>query len=164
VSRVTAAEATTTAPGSLAVDPLQREVLLEELAALTSSLRAPEVRATWDELAAAVDTGSVDLELSGRLETILEMVLQTGRTRRMHGAEAEQALLRLFHQTPQGSGARRALQAVDETLATLAGHSLEAMLLTLQGPGVFRLGVKTDRCSLTLEIDQHGVSVESLEV
>jgi hypothetical protein len=32
------------------------------------------------------------------------------------------------------------------------------------GPGVYRLGVKTDRCSLTLEIDRHGVTVESLEV
>jgi hypothetical protein len=163
VSPVTEA-ATAAAPGSLALDPLQREVLFEELSTLVVSIRAPEVRASWEELAAAVDARSVAPELAGRLETILEMVLHTGRVRRMHGAEAEQALLRLFHQTPRGSAARRALQAVNETLATLEGHSLQGMLFTVQGPGAFRLGLKTDRCSLTLEIDPHGVSVESLEI
>ena len=159
-----ATEATTTAPGALGVDPLQREILLEELGALVASIRAPEVRARWEELAAAVDHGGVPPELAGRLETILEMVLQTGRARRMHGAEAEQALLRLFHQTPRGAATRRALQAVNETLATLEGHSLAGMLFTVQGPGAFRLGLTTNRCRLTLDIDPHGVSVESLEV
>ena len=33
-----------------------------------------------------------------------------------------------------------------------------------QGPGVFRLGLETDRVKLTLEIDRHGITVESLEV
>jgi hypothetical protein len=156
--------ATAAAPGSLALDPLQREVLGEELAALVASIRAPEVRANWDELAAAVDQGSVASELAGRLETLLDMVLQTGRARKMHGAEAEQALLRLFYQTPRGAAARRAMQAVNETLATLEGHSLTGMLFTVQGPGSFRLGLTTDRCRLTLDIDPHGVAVESLEV
>ena len=155
---------TAAAPGAVAVDPLQREVLLEELATLVTSVRDPVGRTTWEGLAAAVDAGSVDPELNGRLEAILEMVLQTGRARRVHGAEAEQALLRLFHQTPRGAAARRALQAVNETLATLEGQTLEGMLFTVQGPGAFRLGLKTERCSLTLEIDRHGVSVESLEV
>lgn len=164
MSPMAVVEATVAVPGALAVDSLQREILLEELATLVVSLRQPEVRESWEELAAAVDAGSVAPELLGRLETILEMVLQTGRTRKMHGAEAEQALLRLFHQTPKGSAARRALQAVNETLATLEGQTLLKMLFTVQGPGAFRLGLETDRCSLTLEIDPHGVSVESLEV
>jgi hypothetical protein len=38
------------------------------------------------------------------------------------------------------------------------------MLFTVQGPGVYRLGLQTDTCRLTLEIDRHGVTVESLEV
>jgi hypothetical protein len=149
---------------ALAVDAVQREILLEELATLVVSLRDPETRSPWEILAAAVDGGAVEEELLGRLEQILEMTLQTGRVRRVHGAESEQALLRLFRQTPRGSASRRATEAVNRTLATLAGQTIETLLFTSQGPGVYRLGVETDRVKLTLEIDRHGVTVESLEV
>jgi hypothetical protein len=152
------------ATAALAIDPSQREVLLEELAMLLASLRDAETRAPWEELALGVDEGAVAEELLGRLEQILEMTLQTGRVRRVHGAESEQALLRLFHQTPRGAASRRATEAVNRTLASLAGQTIETMLFTSQGPGVYRLGLETDRVKLTLEIDRHGVTVESLEV
>ena len=150
--------------GALAVDALQREILLEELATLVVSLRGSEAGGPWENLAAAVDSGEVEEPLLGRLETILEMTLQTGRARRVHGADGEQTLLRLFQQTPGGASARRATQAVNETLTTLSGQRLEGALFSVQGPGVYRLGLATDRCRLTLEIDRHGISVESLEV
>ena len=53
---------------------------------------------------------------------------------------------------------------MNRTLATLAGQTIETLLFTSQGPGVYRLGIETDRVKLTLEIDRHGVTVESLEV
>lgn len=152
------------ATAGLAIDPSQREVLLEELAMLVVSLRDAETRAPWEELALGVDEGAVGEELLGRLEQILEMTLQTGRVRRVHGAESERSLLRLFHQTPLGAASRLATEAVNRTLATLAGQTIETMLFTCQGPGVYRLGLETDRVKLTLEIDRHGVTVESLEV
>lgn len=148
----------------LAIDAVQREVLLEELATLVVSLRDPQTRTPWEELAAAVDAGEVEESQLGRLEQILEMTLQTGRVRRVHGAESEQALLRLFHQTPRGAASRRATEAVNRTLATLAGQTIETMLFTTQGPGVYRFGIETAHCKLTLEIDRHGITVESLEV
>jgi hypothetical protein len=149
---------------ALTIDAVQREILLEELATLVVSLRDAETRTPWETLAWAVDAGAVGEDLLGRLEQILEMTLQTGRVRRVHGADSEQSLLRLFHQTPRGSASRRATEAVNRTLATLAGQTIETMLFTSQGPGVYRLGVETDRVKLTLEIDRHGVTVESLEV
>jgi hypothetical protein len=149
---------------TLAIDAVQREVLLEELATIVVSLRDPQARASWEELAAAVDAGAVEEDLAGRLEQILEMTLQTGRVRRIHGPESEQSLLRLFHQTPRGAAARRATEAVNRTLASLAGQTLDTLLFTSHGPGVYRLGIATDRCKITLEIDRHGVSVENLEV
>jgi hypothetical protein len=149
---------------AVAIDANQREILLEELATLVVSLRDPETRSPWEALAAAVDGGAVEEEMLGRLEQILEMTLQTGRVRRVHGAESEQALLRLFRQTPRGGASRRATEAVNRTLATLAGHTIETMLFTSQGPGVYRLGVETGGVKLTLEIDRHGITVESLEV
>src|SRR6202012_882980 len=82
--RPLSAAATETA---LAIDAAQREVLLEELATLVVSLRDPETRDPWESLAAAVDAGGVEEGQLGRLEQILEMTLQTGRVRRVHGAE-----------------------------------------------------------------------------
>lgn len=156
--------AATSSPNAIAVDAGQREVLLEELATLVASIRDAGARASYEELAAAVDAGEVEEGMLVRLEAFLEMALQTGRIRKIHGAEAEQALLRLFQKTPRGAAARRSTEAVNQALASLQGQTLEGALFTMQGPGVYRLGVKTDRCSLTLEIDRHGVTVESLEV
>jgi hypothetical protein len=166
---VSALSATTAVTSSaLALDATQREVLLEELATMVVSLHDPAAREPYEDLAAAIDGGSiggtVGENLLGRLEGLLEMLLQTGRARRVHGPEAEQALLRLFHQTPRGSAARRSTQSVNAALASLEGQAIEGMLFTVQGPGVYRLGIATDHCRLTLEIDRHGVTVESLEV
>ena len=148
----------------LELDALQREVLGEEVAALVAGLQSPQARASWEELAGAVAEGSVPEPLLPRLESALEMSLQTGRARKIHGADGEQALLRLFHRTPRGAAARRSTEAVNAALRQLAGQTLEGLLVTSQGPGVFRLGLSTDRCRLSLEIDRHGVTVESLEI
>ncbi|HYO14657.1 MAG TPA: hypothetical protein VE685_15795 [Thermoanaerobaculia bacterium] len=149
---------------SVAIDAAQQEVLLAELAALAGSVHDPVARVRCEELTAAVAEGAVEEDLLSFFESVLEMSLQTGRARRVHGPESEQALLRLFQQTPRGGAARRATEAVNKALAALAGQTIEKMLFTIQGPGVFRLGVETDGCKLTLEIDRHCVSVESLEV
>ncbi len=140
------------------------EVLLAEIEGVLATVREPQVRASYEELAGAVAGGTVEEGLFGPLELLVEMSLQTGRARRLHGADSERALLRLFHRTPRGAAARRATEAVNEALRTLAGQSLEEALFTVQAPGVFRLGLCTDHVRLALEIDRHGVSVESLEV
>lgn len=149
---------------ALELDATNREVLGEEIGALLDGLHAPQARAPWEALAAAVADGVVPELLLPRLESALEISLQTGRARRIHGAEGEQALLRLFHRTPRGAAARQATESVNAALRALAGQTLEELLVTSQGPGVFRLGLRTDSCRLALEIDRHGVTVESLEV
>lgn len=156
--------ATAVAIEGLELDTLQREVVGEEVAALLQGLQAPPARAPWEDLAAAVAEGAVPEPLLPRLESVLEMSLQTGRARKIHGAEGEQALLKLFHRTPRGAAARRSTEAVNAALKALAGQTIEGLVVTSQGPGVFRLGVSTDHLKLALEIDRHGVTVESLEV
>ncbi|HBL27354.1 MAG TPA: hypothetical protein DD490_11020 [Acidobacteria bacterium] len=149
---------------TLALDAFQREVVGEEIDALLSGLRSPQARFPWLDLAAAVTGGSVPEPLLARLESMLEMSLQTGRARKIHGAEGEQALLRLFHRTPRGTAARRSTEAVNAALCALAGQTLESLLVTCRGPGVFRLGLAAGGSKMALEIDRHGVTVESLEV
>jgi hypothetical protein len=164
VSGVLSPAAVTQKPALLEVNEDQQVILLAEIEVLLAAVRDPVARAPFADLASEVLTGKVGEAGRETLEKILEMSLQTGRARRVHGPEAEQSLLRLFHQTPGGAAARRATDAVNEALRRLAGQTLEDVLFTVQGPGALRLGLKTDRCRLTLEIDRHGVTVESLEV
>jgi hypothetical protein len=149
---------------AIEIEPLQGEVLLAEIAGVLATVREPRARAPYEDLANAVSGGMVEESLLGPLESLVEMSLQTGRARRLHGADSERALLRLFHRTPRGTAARQATEAVNEALRTLAGQSLEEALFTVQAPGVFRLGLRTGQVRLALEIDRHGVTVESLEV
>ncbi len=149
---------------SLEIDASQQEVLLAEIDGVLATVREPGARARYEELAGAVATGNVEEPLLGSLEALTEMSLQTGRARKLHGAESEQALLRLFHRTPRGAAARQATESVNQALKGLAGQVIEDMLFTVQAPGVYRLGLSTDRVRLALQIDRHGVTVESLEV
>jgi hypothetical protein len=149
---------------SLEIDTAQREVLLAEIDGVLATVREPGARARYEELAGAVAAGNVEEPLLGSLEALTEMTLQTGRARKLHGAESEQALLRLFHRTPRGAAARQATEAVNRALRELSGQAIEEMLFTVQAPGVYRLGLRTDRIRLALEIDRHGVTVQSLEV
>jgi len=148
----------------LKIDESQQLTLLAELEELLETVRDPAARGPFVDLAAAVVEGEVGETGLATLEKVLEMTLQTGRARRVHGAEAEQSLLRLFHQTPRGAAARRSTEAVNTALRQLAGQPLEEILFTAQGPGVFKLGLRTGSCRLALEVDRHGVTVESLEV
>ncbi len=149
---------------SLEIDASQQEVLLAEIDGVLATVREPGARARYEELAGAVATGNVEEPLLGSLEALTEMSLQTGRARKLHGAESEQALLRLFHRTPRGAAARQATESINQALKGLAGQVVEDMLFTVQAPGVYRLGLSTDRVRLALQIDRHGVTVESLEV
>jgi hypothetical protein len=149
---------------SVEIDPAQQEILLAEIDGVLETVREPGARARYEELAGAVAAGNVQEPLLGSLEALTEMSLQTGRARKLHGAESEQALLRLFHRTPRGAAARQATESVNRALRELAGQVVEEMLFTVQAPGVYRLGLRTDRVRLALEIDRHGVTVQSLEV
>lgn len=156
--------AASTAVGPLEIDAAQQEVLLEELEGLTASLTDPQARDRYAALGAEVQAGAIQAGSLATLEGFLDLLLQTGRARRVHGAEIERDLLRLYHRTPRGTAARRATEATNQALQALSGQTLESLLFTVQAPGVYRLGIQTDRCRLALEIDRHGLSVESLEV
>jgi putative component of toxin-antitoxin plasmid stabilization module len=149
---------------ALALDTAEREVLLAELAALLAVVHDREARRRYLALESAVAAGTVEEDLVPQLEGVVELSLDTGRARRMHSADGERTLLRLFGRTPRGASARQATDSVNLALAQLAGQVIEGLLFTVQAPGVYRLGIHTDRCRLALNIDRHGLSAESVEV
>jgi hypothetical protein len=159
-----AAAGSPAAGAPLAIEPAEREVVLEEIAAVAGAVREPRASARYAELAAAVAGGEVAPALAGPLQQVLEMSLSTGRARRLHGAQHEAALLRLFFRTPAGTALRHAAGAANRALSALAGQRLDAVSVTAQAPGVFRLQLDTDRCQLTLEVSRDGVEVAGLGV
>jgi putative component of toxin-antitoxin plasmid stabilization module len=148
----------------LALDIDEREVLLAELAALLAVVHDRDARHRYLALESAVASGTVEGELVPQLEGVVELSLDTGRARRMHAAEGERTLLRLFSRTPRGTTARQVTESINRALSELSGQTIEGLLFTVQAPGVYRLGIQTDRCRLALNIDRHGLSAESVEV
>jgi hypothetical protein len=147
----------------LAVDAAQSEVVLREIAALTAAL-PPDARDRYAPLVAAVAAGEVDEALKTLLSEVLDLSLGTGRARRIHGAEGEQALLRLFRQTPNGLALARTVEAANRALSALTGQVIEGLSFTPRAPGAFRLEIATGTCQVTLEIDRSGVTVDSVGV
>jgi hypothetical protein len=156
--------AAASASTALPVEPAERELVLEEIAAVAGAVHDPRARALYGELAAAVAAGEVPPALLAALQRVLEMSLATGRARRLHGAQHEAALLRLFFRTPAGAALRCSAAASSRALAALAGQRLAALAVSAQAPGVFRLQLDTDRCQVTLEVSRDGVEVTGLGV
>jgi hypothetical protein len=146
------------------VEPAERELALEEIAAVAGAVHEPGARALYAELAAAVAGGEVAPAQLAALQRVLEMSLVTGRARRLHGAQHEATLLRLFFRTPAGTALRRSAETATRALAALAGQRLDALAVSAQAPGVFRLQLDTDRCQVTLEVSRDGVEVTALGV
>lgn len=147
----------------LALDAAQSEAVLVEIEALSASL-PPEARARYAELARAIAAGEVEEDLLPRLTEVLDLSLGTGRARRVHGAEGEQALLRLFRQTPRGVALARTVEGANRALSALSGQVIQGLTFNPRAPGAFRLEIATDTCQVTLEIDRSGVTVDSVGV
>jgi hypothetical protein len=152
-----------TAESDVVLSAEEQQILAGEVAAFAAALRDPQTRARYAELAAAVGDGTVPAELTGPLETMLELLLQTPEPRRRWGAPAEAALLDLLYRLPRGRELKRSVHAVNAGLSSLSGQVLRSMRFSPL-PGGQRLLVRTDDCELALTIDRGGVRLERLEV
>lgn len=135
--------------------------LLRDVAQALAETRAgADYRALLDE----VEAGAVAAGRLPTLENFLEMGLQTGRFRARFGALGEDALVRLFHQTPRGSLIATAADEVNRALVSLAGQVIERIELSARGPAGFTLTIETDRCHLTLYLDPNGARIHDVEL
>ncbi|MBV9358339.1 MAG: hypothetical protein JO023_22730 [Chloroflexi bacterium] len=123
----------------------------------------PAARARYAELSVAVAQGDIPAALLPPLETMLELMLQTQRVRRRHGAEAEAALQDVLARTPRGRALRRGAHEVNTSLTALSGQALRSLRFSVT-PGGHRLLVTTDECQVALTIDRAGVHLERLEL
>jgi hypothetical protein len=146
------------------INATEGELLSQEIGKFSRGLVDPEARARYGHLRAAVEEGEVGEDLLGYLSIVLEISLQSGRLRKLYGADGEQALTRIFQRTPAGTALSEAAKSVSEALAGLQGQRLEDIKVSTLGPGSYGLMIDTDRCQINVRLDRGGVRVENVAI
>ena len=159
-----ASDDTPRAGESIALDTLQRDVLIPQIQAFLDATNDPQARGVYHSLKSAVESLEVPSDLQLRLGAIVEVALTSGRVRRLFGPAAELSLNSLFTKTPRGREVAQSLAELNKALASLKGQTVEQITTTQRAPGAYSLTLKTSGCQLVIRFEQSGVRVESLEV
>jgi hypothetical protein len=149
---------------ALALDQLQRDVLLPQIQAFVEASADPAAREVYGALKDAVERGEVPADLQARLGAIVEIALSSGRVRKLFGPAAELALNALYQKTPRGRELAQSIREVNAALARLAGQHVEEIAASLKSPGSYTLTLKTSGYQVVVRFEQAGIRVESIEV
>jgi hypothetical protein len=159
-----ATDDTPKASESIALDTLQRDILIPQVQAFLDATNDPQAREVYLALKSAIESLEVPSELQMRLGAIVEVALTSGRVRRLFGPAAELSLNALFTKTPRGREVAQSLAELNKALASLKGQTVEQITTTQRAPGSYSLTLKTSNCQLVIRFEQSGVRVETLEV
>lgn len=142
----------------------ERDLLLAEVGQAFDQVRSPELRAAYGELLTAVDQGELPEDLMEPLQNLLEIGIESGRIRRLYTAHGEMAATRIYNRTPRGRAVRAAVEGVNESMAGLAGQTLQSLRIAPAGPGSYAVTIATDEATLQLKLDRGGARLQSVEV
>jgi len=120
--------------------------------------------AGYRDLLGEVEAGAVAPERFPPLENFLELGLHTGRFKSRFGATGEEALIRLFHQTPRGAAIAGSVAEVNQALTSFTGQGIVGLAVAAHGPDAYSLSIETDRARLTIRLDRSGVRVGDVEL
>ena len=148
----------------LLIDEFHKEILDREVRTFLTGITDPEAQARYAGLLQEVEDGEVSEEFSTALEGILQVVLESGRARKLYGPAGENSLTTLFQKTSRGSIMVQQANEVNRALKGLEGQTLGGISFRSTGPGSWELTLQTDRGELTLRIDRQGIRVHDLEV
>src|SRR5690348_9038484 len=110
------------------LEAAEGEVLATEAAAFARALPDPAARARYERLSSTSRSGEIPDDLVAPLETMLELLFNTGRV-------ANRAVLQsIFARTPRGKQLSSASREVNRALATLRGQTLTDVRLSSVGP------------------------------
>jgi hypothetical protein len=147
-----------TRQNSLQLEDGESELVAREAAAFAQALPEPAARARYDRLAVAVASGSVPDDLVGALETMLEILFDTGRV-------SNRAVLQsVFSRTPRGRVQSAGVRDLNRALESLRGQTLRDLRLSSAGPGRHSLSVETDGCRVVIEFARDGPTINNLEI
>ncbi|HEX7010866.1 MAG TPA: hypothetical protein VF184_12860 [Phycisphaeraceae bacterium] len=147
----------------LSLEEQERQLLRDELEALLAAL-PDQRRAPYQALAEAVSDGQVPAEHLATLQTVLELLLSSGRARHAHRAEGERILQALYRRTPRGKSADEELAQTNRALRVLAGQRLNSIQVSSPIPGRYTLTIEAEAIQLSLIVDPDGVRVDKAAV
>ena len=116
------------------------------------------VRARYERLSLAAAAGAVPDDLVAALETMLELLFETGRV------SNRGVLQSIFGRTPRGRSQSAAVRKVNRALETLRGQEVRNVRLSSSGPSQRSLSIETDGCRLVLDFSRGGATITTLEV
>ncbi|MCA1595624.1 MAG: hypothetical protein LC772_04265 [Chloroflexi bacterium] len=138
-------------------------LLQEECAAVLAQPLPVTARDNFARLQAAAAAGEVPQDLQESLQSLLEVGLESGRIRHLHGAHAEMAAVRLYGRLPRGRSYRESVAAANEALATLEGHPIATASFQARGPASCTFTIDAGARRITISIRRTGLAVESVE-
>lgn len=153
-----------TTSNMLAIQQRERALLIPLLRDVIQALGANPSATRYEALLVDIEAGTVASDHLAELESFLEMGLHTGRFRARFGALGEEALIRIYHQTPRGAVVAESIGEVNRALGALVGQSIEELNLTAHGPDAYALSIETVTCRLTLRIEPTGVRIGDVEL
>jgi hypothetical protein len=149
-------------PAQLRLSATEQELLAPEVRAFASVHPDQAGRRRYEALANSIESGGVPQESLDDLARVLEIGLQSGRVRRVYGADGEMALGRIYQRTPRGAEATSAATAVTRALEALRGQVIDEVRVTALGPGAYSVLLDTQQCQITVRLDRSGVRVDSV--
>jgi hypothetical protein len=149
---------------ALSIDTLQKEILEREVQAFLQGSVDPEAQARYAALLQEVEDEEITEERCQTLAGILEIIVESGRARKLYGPPGENSLTSLFQKTSRGAALTQMSTQVNQALRGLKGQTLEGINFRSSGPGSWVLTLQTDHCELTLRIDRKGIRVDNLGV
>ena len=150
--------------GALSLDELQRDLLSAQIRDFIAAAPESAARDAFAALNDAVEKMEVPAELAPRLDVIVEMLLSSGRIRRMHGPAAELALSALFQKTQRGKAIAASTRELNRALARLKNEPLEEISASVLKPGVYALTIRAGGYRIALRFAPDGASVDSIEL
>ena len=152
------------AVSAVRVRPAEREVAAAEVLHVLQVARGEEYRLELADLAAALDEGELGPDEQATLEGVLEVALQTGRIRAVHGPQGEQAALKLYRRLPRGAELGESAAGVTAALQALVGSPLEAVSVQAVGPGAFTLSLAAGELEVSVRLDRQGSRLTSVGI
>jgi hypothetical protein len=149
---------------SIKLDELQRDVLTPQIDAFMAAAPDASARETYSALRQAITALEVPLASAGALGTIIEVLLSSGRVRKLYGPGAELSLWSLFQKTPRGLELTASISSINSALRPLQGQPLEFINVIARAPGAYSLTLRTAQYQMVLRFEPSGVRVESIEL
>ena len=138
------------------LQPAEAEVVSVEASAFARALPDPAARARYEALASAAKSGAIPDELIAPLQTMLELVFDTGRPTNRAVLQA------VYAKSPHGRQQAAAAREINRALESLEGQTI-ARLRFSGGPSEHTLSIETDRVRVQLEFDRRGAHISQLE-